>query len=151
MIEIVGAMEQFSNGIAKFIKFFNNPKLQDKPLVKFLHLMETPGKRFKALLNKKCEFDAKKVARLEKNLSVFMKHSGPKIIPDWINQQAQCKKELEVLENERQKKFMEDIAELDEVTRIISEIEFYQTKLEGHEHLNRDLQSAPRQPRSSYK
>jgi hypothetical protein len=137
-------MEQLSNGIARFVKIAKNPKFQDKSLVKFLHFMETPGKRLKALLDRTCELDTQKVSRLEKSLVIFMKHSGSKTIPDWIKQAAQCKKELENLENERQRKFIEDIVEYDEVARIVSEIEFYQTQLTGHKHLKKDLQAEKR-------
>lgn len=141
LIEITGTMEQLSKGIAKFVKITKNKKLQDKPLDKFLHLMETPGKRLKTLLDRNCELDTQKVSTLKKNLVIFMNISGSKAIPDWVNQQAQCKKELEDLEINRQRIFIEDIVEYDEVAKIISEIEFYHTQLEGHEYLKKDLQN----------
>ncbi|CAG8538971.1 26131_t:CDS:2 [Gigaspora margarita] len=112
----------------------------DKPLVKFLHFVETPEKKLKILLNKTYELDTQKVAMLEKSLVTFMKNSGSKAIPDWIKEQAQCKKELESLENKRQREFVEDIVECDKVARIISEIELYQIQLAGYKYLKEDLQ-----------
>jgi hypothetical protein len=141
LIEIIGAMEQLSKGIAKFVKIAKNEKLQDKPLDKFTHFVETPGERLKTLLDKTYELDTQKVSTLKGDLITFMNVSGSKTIPDWVKQQAQCKKELEALENERQRIFIEDIVEYDEVAKIISEIEFYQTQLAGHEHLKKDLQN----------
>ncbi|RIA80032.1 hypothetical protein C1645_839414 [Glomus cerebriforme] len=141
LIEIIGAMEQLSNGIARFVKIANNQKLQDKSLIKFLHFVETPGEKLKGLLNKECELNHNKITMFKENLDTFMESSGSKTIPDWIKQQAQCKKELKDLENEKQKKFIEDIVEYDEVAKIISEIEFYQTQLVGHEHLKNDIQN----------
>ncbi|CAG8754038.1 16493_t:CDS:1, partial [Acaulospora morrowiae] len=106
----------------------------------YLHFVEKPKESLKVLLDKKWELDTKKVNNLEKNLASFMECSGSQAIPDWIKDQSQCQKDLEALEKKRQEKLIEDIAECDEVSRIISEIEFYQTKLNGHEHLKEDLQ-----------
>jgi len=141
LIEIIGGMERLSNGIARFVKIANNQKLQDKPLDKFLHFVEKPENNLKDLLEKTYELDDQKVALLKKTLTAFMKNSGSQTIPGWIIEQAQCIKELEALEKEREIKFIEDIAEYDEMARIISEIEYYQTKLEGCEHLKKDIQN----------
>ncbi|CAG8480377.1 11361_t:CDS:2, partial [Funneliformis mosseae] len=140
LIDIIGAMERLSNGIARFMKIANNPKLQDKPLTKYLHFVEKPIESLNVLLNKKCELDTEKVENLKNNLDDFMKISGSQAIPGWVEEQAQCKKELEALEKERQEKLIEVIAEFDEVARIIGEIEFYKTKSDDHhERLKKDL------------
>ncbi|CAB4437587.1 unnamed protein product [Rhizophagus irregularis] len=140
LIEITGILEQLSKGIAKFVKFTENEKFQNKPLDKFLHYIETPEKRLKIILGKTCELDTQKVSTLKNNLVVFMNISGSKAIPDWVNEQAQCKKELENHENERQRIFTEDIMGYEEVAKIIGEMEFYQSQLTDHEYLKNDLQ-----------
>ncbi|CAG8687789.1 16522_t:CDS:2 [Acaulospora morrowiae] len=141
LIDIIGAMERLSDGITRFVKIANNPKLMNKPITKYLHFIERPMECLKVLIKKKCELDPEKVENLEKNLTQFMENSGSKAVPGWMEDQSRSERDLETLEKKRHEIVIEDIAECNEVSRIISEIEFYQTKLNGHEHLKKDLQN----------
>ncbi|CAG8688312.1 10487_t:CDS:2 [Funneliformis mosseae] len=142
LIDIIGSIGQFSNGMEKFLKFF---KYSSTP-TQFLHYVKNPVNDLREKVTSLEAFSNKNYDDLKDNLCTYLANSGSKGLENIINEKVTQQREIKKLREELKKLHEEASEDLiknrADIGKLVEEFKKLQLKREFN---NKDLEDIVKQ------